>query len=290
MTEVTYDYQWVLDAKAQREAGPIEDTPKGIAAKPNEEAPTKEQDFLEKMYDRLVAGFTDEEEAIDAMAGKKPSREAVQSSVLDEMGELARRSAEEAALERMEQGITESRDSLPSRVGNGIMSATKDGQESAPTTAETSFDFEDTTSRLMEDLKRDFGLNGMQAAALVGNLAVETDNFNTLQEYKPVVEGSRGGYGFAQWTGERRIRYEAWAKENELDPASYEANYGYLKYELSNTDPEIGNMGKNTIKRLKKATDINAATDIVMKGYLRPGTPHLDKRQASAATILGMTQ
>ena len=108
MTEVTYDYQWVLDAKAQREAGPIEDTPKGIAAKPNEEAPTEEQGFLEKMYDRLVAGFTDEEEAIDAMAGKKPSRESLQSSVLDEMEELARRSAEEAALERMEQGITQS--------------------------------------------------------------------------------------------------------------------------------------------------------------------------------------
>lgn len=233
------------------------------------------------------------ETARDALASVASLSQKTRESRTDageSMEELARRSAEEVSLERMEQGITESRDSLPSRVSDGIMSATKDGQESAPVTAEISFDFEDTTSRLMEDLRRDFGLNGMQAAALVGNLAVETDNFNTLQEYKPVVEGSRGGYGFAQWTGERRKRYEAWAKENELNPASYEANYGYLKYELSNTDPEIGNMGKNTIKRLKKATDINAATDIVMKGYLRPGVPHLDKRQASAATILGMTQ
>lgn len=149
------------------------------------------------------------------------------------------------------------------------------------------FEFEPTSKRLVEDLKKDFDLTTMQASAIVGNLATETDNFNTLQEYKPVVEGSRGGYGFAQWTGQRRKRYEAWAKENNLDPSTYEANYGYLKYELSNTDPEIGNMGKNTIKRLKKATNLNEATSIVMKGYLKPGVPHLNKRQKSAAAILG---
>ena len=150
------------------------------------------------------------------------------------------------------------------------------------------FEFEPTSKRLVEDLKRDFDLTTMQASAIVGNLATETDNFNTLQEYKPVVEGSRGGYGFAQWTGPRRKRYEAWTKENELDPSTYEANYGYLKYELSNTDPEIGNMGKNTIKRLKKATNLNEATATVMNGYLKPGIPHLDKRQNSAAFILGL--
>lgn len=149
------------------------------------------------------------------------------------------------------------------------------------------FEFEATSKRLVEDLKRDFDLTTMQASALVGNLATETDNFNTLQEYKPVVEGSRGGYGFAQWTGPRRDRYEAWTKEQGLDPSTYEANYGYLKYELSNTDPEIGNMGKNTIKRLKKAKNLDEATRLVMDGYLKPGTPHLAKRQKSAASILG---
>ena len=181
------------------------------------------------------------------------------------------------------------RDSMPDMDAISLSDG-KDDQESAPVTAETGFDFESTSTRLMKDLKKDFGLNGMQAAALVGNLAVETDNFKALQEYNPVVKGSRGGYGFAMWTGERRKRYEAWAKDNEMDPASYEANYGYLKYELSNRDPEIGNMGRNTIKRLKESSDINEATNIVMKGYLRPGIPHLNKRQASAATILGMTE
>lgn len=169
----------------------------------------------------------------------------------------------------------------------GIMSPTDGDADGVQPTDGKDFEFEPTSKRLVEDLKKDFDLTTMQASAIVGNLATETDNFNTLQEYKPLVEGSRGGYGFAQWTGPRRKRYEAWAKENNLDPSTYEANYGYLKYELSNTDPEIGNMGKNTIKRLKKATNLNEATSIVMKGYLKPGVPHLDKRQKSAAAILG---
>lgn len=240
-----------------------------------------------KVKEAMASTAQDALEVVASLAQK--TREARKNEELS-IEEDARRSAEEAALERMESGITKSRDSTPSRVTNGIMSATKDGQESAPLTAETGFDFEQTSKRLMKDLKRDFDLDTVQAAALVGNLAVETDNFKALQEYDPVVEGSRGGYGFAMWTGERRNRYEAWAKKNKLDPSSYEANYGYLKYELSNKDPEIGNMGRNTIKRLKKATDINAATDIVMKGYLRPGIPHLDKRQSSAAAILGMAE
>ena len=88
MTDVKYNYNWVLDAKAQREAAPIRDMPKGIAAKPDGEGFTEEQGFLERMYDRLVSGFADEEEAINAMSGKKPSREAAQSSVLAELEAL----------------------------------------------------------------------------------------------------------------------------------------------------------------------------------------------------------
>ena len=179
---------------------------------------------------------------------------------------------------------TTDKESIDEAVSSVITDSVADGVQ--PTDGKA-FEFEPTSKRLVEDLKKDFDLTTMQASAIVGNLATETDNFNTLQEYKPVVEGSRGGYGFAQWTGPRRKRYEAWAKENKLDPSTYEANYGYLKYELSNTDPEIGNMGKNTIKRLKKSTNLNEATSIVMNGYLKPGVPHLDKRQKSAAAILG---
>jgi len=150
-------------------------------------------------------------------------------------------------------------------------------------------EYKNVASRLVMDLKKDFGLSDTQAAALAGNLAFESGNFQTLQEKKPLVSGSKGGYGFAQWTGPRRKAYEAWTKENGLDPASYEANYGYLKRELSETDPIIRNVGKNTISKLKEINDIDEASTLVEEYFLRPGIPHSDKRKKRAKEVLGFT-
>lgn len=150
------------------------------------------------------------------------------------------------------------------------------------------FNFKDTSIKLVSDLMKDFDLTKTQAAALVGNLAWESDNYRGMQEYEPAVKGSRGGYGFAQWTGARRRMFEAWSKENELDPNSYEANYGFLKFELSSANNEIGNMGVNTIKKLKETKDLDAATSIVMNEYLRPGIPHEEKRRKRSSQILDL--
>ena len=89
-----------------------------------------------------------------------------------------------------------------------------------------------TAERLMADLQRDLGLTKEQAAGVVGNLAHESAGFSTLQEISPSVRGSRGGYGYAQWTGPRRRSFESWVGANELDPTTYDANYGYLKHDL----------------------------------------------------------
>ena len=58
--------------------------------------------------------------------------------------------------------------------------------------------------RLVADLARDFNLTPAQAAGIAGNLAHETGGFKHMQEIQPMIPGSRGGYGFAQWTGPRR--------------------------------------------------------------------------------------
>src|SRR4029079_2065686 len=76
--------------------------------------------------------------------------------------------------------------------------------------------------RLMADL----GLTDYQAAGLVGNLGFESVGFRTLQEMAPAVSGSKGGYGWAQWTGVRRRAFEAWCVAHHLPMASDEANYG----------------------------------------------------------------
>lgn len=130
--------------------------------------------------------------------------------------------------------------------------------------------------RLMADLMRDFGLSPAAAAGFVGNLDHESGGFNILQEIDPMVEGSRGGWGYAQWTGPRRKQFEAWAAENGLDPSSYEANYGFLAHELSNT-PE-----GRVIQSLQGVDDPAIAAKVVSDTFLRPGIPHMDSRVTRA--------
>lgn len=138
----------------------------------------------------------------------------------------------------------------------------------------------DAGRRLLTDLMNDFGLTREQAAGFVGNLDHETGGFKFMQEIEPVVPGSRGGYGFAQWTGPRRKQFEAWASENQKDLGSYEANYGFLKHELENT-PE-----GRVLDSLRSAQTVEDAATVVSKKFLRPGIPHLDSRIARASRYL----
>src|SRR5262245_59223790 len=97
----------------------------------------------------------------------------------------------------------------------------------------------ETGKWLSKQLQSDLGFSKAGAAGMAGNLHWECNGFKTLQEIKPVVKGSRGGYGWAQWTGPRRRQYEAWCKSQKLDPASKEANYGFLKHELQTTEKGV---------------------------------------------------
>lgn len=131
-------------------------------------------------------------------------------------------------------------------------------------------------TRLLGDLMRDFNLTQDQAAGVVGNLAHETGGFKHMQEISPVVPGSRGGFGFAQWTGPRRKAFEAWSAENGLDPTSYEANYGFLQHELKNT-PEGAVLGP-----LAQAQTADQAAQVFSNQFLRPGVPAMGSRQQFA--------
>lgn len=111
----------------------------------------------------------------------------------------------------------------------------------------------------------------IQASGVFGNIGTETGGFKFLQEIKPVVKGSAGGYGWQQWTGVRRRKYLTWCKNNYLDPATDEANYRYLVKE-STTD-ELA-----SLEGLRKTTTLKAATETWMLRNLRPGVQHLDSR------------
>lgn len=128
-------------------------------------------------------------------------------------------------------------------------------------------------------LQSDFGLTPAAAAGFAGNLSHESGDFKILQEINPTVKGSRGGYGWAQWTGPRRRQFEKWAADNGLDPASNAANYGFLKYELQNT-PEGAVLGA-----LKGVNDPAMAAQIVSERFLRPGVVNMDSRVKRTAQI-----
>lgn len=122
-------------------------------------------------------------------------------------------------------------------------------------------------------LMRDLGLTELQAAGLLGNLGHESGGFQTLQERRPVVKGSRGGWGLAQWTGTRRRAMEAWCRTRQVDPADPEANYGYLCAELRGSEAAA-------LLALKRTATLESATETFCTLFERPGIVALDSRLA----------
>lgn len=124
----------------------------------------------------------------------------------------------------------------------------------------------DAGNRLMKDLMKDYKLSKEQAAGIVGNLDYETGGFKFMQELSPVVKGSRGGFGFAQWTGDRRREFDSYVSANKLDPQSYEANYGFLKHEFDNTREG------SVLDKLRATSNAGSAAAIFSNEFLRPAT------------------
>jgi hypothetical protein len=159
----------------------------------------------------------------------------------------------------------------PGATGSAMPKVDASGNVALPSTGK---EWETIGPRLTSDLSKDFQLSPEQAAGIVGQLGQESAGFGSLQEKNPVVPGSRGGFGYAQWTGPRRKQFEAYAQENGLDPTSYEANYGFLKNELANT-PEGAVLGD-----LRNAPDAMTAGRVFTDKFLRPGIPNYDSRDA----------
>lgn len=134
-------------------------------------------------------------------------------------------------------------------------------------------------NNLMTDLQSELGVSKEIAAGIVGNLAYESGGFMQMQEIQPLVPGSRGGFGYAQWTGPRREQFEAWAEANNLDPRSYAANKGFLIHELKNTSEG------RVLKKLQGIEDHQEAANIFMNEFLRPGIKNANRRKAWAETV-----
>src|SRR5699024_9623646 len=95
--------------------------------------------------------------------------------------------------------------------------------------------FDSLAPQVTQRLASDLNLTPQQAAGIVGQLAYESDGLQAINEYKPVVPGSGGGFGWAQWAGPRRREFESGAQQNQMDVSSPDANYGFWLHELQNT-------------------------------------------------------
>lgn len=131
--------------------------------------------------------------------------------------------------------------------------------------------FEDKVKKYGVRLMKDFQIQDFHSAGIFGNMGTETGGFKHMQELNPVVKGSRGGFGWSQWTGPRRKKFEAWAKEKGLDIRDDETNYLYLVHETLTDEWK-------SLAQLRKTTTLEAATETWMKLNLRPGVPHLESR------------
>jgi hypothetical protein len=137
--------------------------------------------------------------------------------------------------------------------------------------------------RYIADLMKDFGLTDFQAAAFPGNFAAESGYFNELQEKDPLVSGSKGGRGHAQWTGPRRKTFEAWLKRSGHDVDSYEGNYSMVFRELKSAYYD-----RVVLEPLKKAKNLEEAVKIVGKYYEAPEVLNMKPRLKGAQEALDL--
>lgn len=148
------------------------------------------------------------------------------------------------------------------------------GDSNAPIRGST---FTQKAPGIINRLMADFGFTREQAAGIVGNLGHESGGLNELQERNPT--SGRGGYGWAQWTGPRRRAFEAWAAEKGLDPASDEANYGFLRHELRTSH-------KGAVSAVKRAGSVEDATVAFENAFEQAGIKNYPSRNKWAQRAL----
>lgn len=131
--------------------------------------------------------------------------------------------------------------------------------------------FRSKSSGIVAKLIGDFPIRAEHGFAIVGNAGHECNGFTTLQEVKPTIPGSRGGWGWMQWTGPRRRAFEAYCKRNNLDPTSDQANYAWLFLELKGSEAK-------GISAVLGGKDVKGRVTAFEKAFLRAGVKHYPSR------------
>lgn len=102
-----------------------------------------------------------------------------------------------------------------------------------------------------------------------------------INEASPVVPGSRGGFGLAQWTGPRRKALEAFAADRGVSVSDPDMQLDFMMWENANTEA-------GAWEKVMQATDAVDAAERFTVHWERPGTPHLGATLATARKYAGI--
>jgi hypothetical protein len=116
----------------------------------------------------------------------------------------------------------------------------------------------------------------MDAAACLGNLGAES-GLEAIQEAHPV--SGRGGFGWAQWTGPRRVAFENWCNSHAYSQTSDIANYSFLLQELRTTYAAV-------VRDVAAAPDLLTKTAAFEHYYEGAGIVRMQARDSFAAVAL----
>jgi hypothetical protein len=105
-------------------------------------------------------------------------------------------------------------------------------------------------------LMQDFGWTRQQALGAMANFAHESHGLAVEQ----IGMGSRGGFGWAQWTGARRWAFMSFVRSHGLAPTSAAANYAFLAHELRTNFAHVA-------QHMRRARTAYEATAIFARDY-----------------------
>jgi hypothetical protein len=150
-----------------------------------------------------------------------------------------------------------------------------------PAKIDVSADTLQTGATIRDRAAADLNIPPEASSGLVGNLLQESGLEAGIEE-----RGGGGGLGIAQWTADRRDRFEAYLRKHNLPASSMEGNYGFLIEELKG--PQYAGLLED-LRNLKGTREERRqqATMLIRKKFEAPAewAANDEARQAYAAKV-----
>jgi hypothetical protein len=130
-------------------------------------------------------------------------------------------------------------------------------------------------------LRNNLKLSDAQIAGILGNMSQESGFNSRVNEGGGIgAPKGTGGFGLAQWTGNRQTNLINFAKQRKMDPGDPNAQAQFLTAELQG--PE-----KNALASLREAVSPEQSALVFRRDFERAGVPNDPNRLKAARTALG---